>query len=355
MKREILICVCALTLVVSTTDRMYACCEDPVSDFTMNSDDVVICQQITFDAGDAAYDPDYTTLTYEWDFGDGETASGEIVTHSYTCIGTKTVTLTVTDNDDPECCGGDPNCEDKTDEESKEVTVSLPPGCDDCTGAPVILLALNPEPSFDPSDCIYGGCGYIDKPTNLDIFIETPCYDSCTWRFGVTAIADVYYGPCLDDGNYTPIETGDDSDLTEENYCEIVDGFDYTPSDESTGTGCAEADGTQYSNTNCLMQHEEGHYDDQEDALEAEEDLLAFNPALDMQIDCSDPDSKTCTDAFNAREAAIIIAVEEAYEYCIVCNEEVARAAAEDCFSELANEICVYAASQGWTECDECD
>lgn len=125
MKREFLICVCALTLVASITDSVYACCEDPFSDFLITPDNTVcIGTSLTFDAGDMAYDPDGTTLTYDWDFGDGETGTGEIVTHSYDEVGDFTVTLTVTDNDDPDCCGGDPNCEDKEDESSQTVTVT---------------------------------------------------------------------------------------------------------------------------------------------------------------------------------------------------------------------------------------
>jgi len=39
------------------------------------------------------------TLTYTWDFGDGNTASGKSATNTYTLIGTYTVTLTVEDSD----------------------------------------------------------------------------------------------------------------------------------------------------------------------------------------------------------------------------------------------------------------
>jgi len=38
-------------------------------------------------------------VSYEWDFGDGTTASGKVVTHEYNITGSYTVTLTVTDND----------------------------------------------------------------------------------------------------------------------------------------------------------------------------------------------------------------------------------------------------------------
>lgn len=46
-----------------------------------------------------SYDPDGTIVSYEWDFGDGETASGETVTHDFAVGSSHTVTLTVTDND----------------------------------------------------------------------------------------------------------------------------------------------------------------------------------------------------------------------------------------------------------------
>ncbi len=50
-----------------------------------------------FDAG-ASTDADGTIASYEWDFGDGATASGATATHNYAVGGTYTVTLTVTDN-----------------------------------------------------------------------------------------------------------------------------------------------------------------------------------------------------------------------------------------------------------------
>lgn len=43
------------------------------------------------------YDPDSDVLTYDWDFGDGNTGSGQIVSHTYTVNGEYTATLTVTD------------------------------------------------------------------------------------------------------------------------------------------------------------------------------------------------------------------------------------------------------------------
>ncbi len=54
-------------------------------------------EEITFD-GSSSYDPDGEIISYIWDFGDGSTAEGKIVTHTYKKVGTYMVTLTVVDN-----------------------------------------------------------------------------------------------------------------------------------------------------------------------------------------------------------------------------------------------------------------
>lgn len=43
-------------------------------------------------------DPDGTITSYGWNFGDGNTGTGAVTTHTYTASGTYNVTLTVTDN-----------------------------------------------------------------------------------------------------------------------------------------------------------------------------------------------------------------------------------------------------------------
>jgi PKD repeat protein len=52
---------------------------------------------VTFD-GKSSFDVDGHVASYVWDFGDGKTASGASVQHTYHVAGTYTVTLTVTDN-----------------------------------------------------------------------------------------------------------------------------------------------------------------------------------------------------------------------------------------------------------------
>ncbi|HXF05639.1 MAG TPA: Ser-Thr-rich GPI-anchored membrane family protein [Blastocatellia bacterium] len=51
-----------------------------------------------FDAS-TSEDPDGTIVSYFWDFGDGTTATGRTVAHSFTTVGVFTVTLTVRDDD----------------------------------------------------------------------------------------------------------------------------------------------------------------------------------------------------------------------------------------------------------------
>ena len=70
----------------------------PKADFSLSASRVVINQVITFDATNSS-DPDGSIVKYEWEFGDGTTGNGKIVTHAFSTPGTYTVKLTVTDND----------------------------------------------------------------------------------------------------------------------------------------------------------------------------------------------------------------------------------------------------------------
>ena len=71
--------------------------QPPIASFTYYPENPLLGEQITFDAS-SSYDSDGNITNYEWDFGDGNTTTGKIVTHSYSSEGEYTVKLTVTDN-----------------------------------------------------------------------------------------------------------------------------------------------------------------------------------------------------------------------------------------------------------------
>jgi len=61
------------------------------------STNTTVGSPVAFDAS-ASRDVDGTILSYNWNFGDGATASGLTVSHAYSAVGTYFVRLTVTDN-----------------------------------------------------------------------------------------------------------------------------------------------------------------------------------------------------------------------------------------------------------------
>ncbi len=69
----------------------------PTASFIKSSSTALTGVQITFNATTSS-DIDGTVVSYAWNFGDGSSGSGEVVTHSFSVAGSYTVTLTVTDN-----------------------------------------------------------------------------------------------------------------------------------------------------------------------------------------------------------------------------------------------------------------
>ncbi|OLT24192.1 hypothetical protein BJF82_13400 [Kytococcus sp. CUA-901] len=82
--------------------------ESPMAEFTVESTSLTA----SFDATGSS-DPDGEIVSYDWDFGDGESGTGATVDHTYAEAGTYTVSLTVTDDNDA------------TNLVAQEVTVSL--------------------------------------------------------------------------------------------------------------------------------------------------------------------------------------------------------------------------------------
>ena len=89
-----------LLLVLYSANSIYGQC--PVNaDFTFSPASPVRGEKVYFN-GSLSSDSDGYIVKWEWDFGDGKTATGEKVNHRYTWTGTSSrtfnVVLKVTDN-----------------------------------------------------------------------------------------------------------------------------------------------------------------------------------------------------------------------------------------------------------------
>ena len=72
--------------------------EAPSASVTASSTDVTVGDSVEFDATGST-DADGSIASYDWVFGDGSSASGATVSHSYSSTGDYTATVTVTDDD----------------------------------------------------------------------------------------------------------------------------------------------------------------------------------------------------------------------------------------------------------------
>ncbi|MCK5397876.1 MAG: PKD domain-containing protein, partial [Thermoplasmata archaeon] len=71
--------------------------QKPLAVAEPNHQDTTVGNLVGF-SGNMSFDPDGFIVLYNWDFGDGNTVNGSVVTHTYSISGNYTVTLTVTDN-----------------------------------------------------------------------------------------------------------------------------------------------------------------------------------------------------------------------------------------------------------------
>ncbi|HIL33708.1 MAG TPA: PKD domain-containing protein, partial [Candidatus Poseidoniales archaeon] len=130
----------------------------------------------------SAHDDDDDDLTYSWDFGDGETASGENVKHTWADDGTYTVTVTVSDGEE---------------EDSESATVSV--------------TNVAPTLSVDGASSGQEAQARTFEADTSDVEADTV---SVTWDFGdgETGSGDEVTYAWTDDGTYTVTVTASDED-----------------------------------------------------------------------------------------------------------------------------------------------
>jgi len=90
--------IAGLTSTVSVTLTPIPSNDPPVANFSFSPGDPIVGGVVSFDASSSS-DSDGSITSYAWNFGDGDTASGQFITHVFAATGTYSVTLTVTDND----------------------------------------------------------------------------------------------------------------------------------------------------------------------------------------------------------------------------------------------------------------
>lgn len=91
LSRWLLAGLASLTLV--------ACIPIPV--ISVSPSPVIASEEVSFDASETMISnvpEDNVAVSYDWDFGDGNSGDGKTVTHTYEKAGTYKVTLTVVDS-----------------------------------------------------------------------------------------------------------------------------------------------------------------------------------------------------------------------------------------------------------------
>lgn len=119
----------------------------PTATFTSSATTGEAPVELTFDAS-ASSDTDGSISTYEWDFGDGITATGKQVAHTYETAGTFTVTLIIYDDKDGFARA------------TQQVTITRSTGCGSATS--ILSTAFNK------------GGFYVDNYTGTDLLAIQP-------------------------------------------------------------------------------------------------------------------------------------------------------------------------------------
>mgnify|MGYP000243992005 CR=1 FL=1 len=130
--------------------------KDPNSGFTASPTSGEAPLEVSFDASKSE-DPDGTIASYSWDFGDGDTGTGETITHTYADVGDYTAELTVTDDDGA------------ADKSTQSISVSSG------NNPPTASFTADPTSGAAPLEVSFDASGSSDSDGSID---------SYSWDFG---------------------------------------------------------------------------------------------------------------------------------------------------------------------------
>ncbi|HEX7035114.1 MAG TPA: S8 family serine peptidase [Pseudomonadales bacterium] len=180
----------------------------PSAGFTISSSDGPAPLEVTFD-GASSSDPDGRITDYAWEFGDGSTANGSTVSHTFTEIGSFDVTLTVTDD------GG------LTDAASGSVRVR------GASVAGVIRISAGSSVDSDVNDRLttpvanngFGDAQPVGNPVQLGGFVNLPGTGSEDGNFRTTGDPEDFFVVELEGDEHIVLSIGEPgSDLDLELY-----------------------------------------------------------------------------------------------------------------------------------------
>jgi PKD repeat protein len=123
--------------------------QPPTAAYTFSPTNPTAGQSVSFN-GSGSSDPDGTIVQWQWSFGDGQSATGQFVNHSYGSSGTYTITLTVRDDDGA------------TDSETQQISVGGAPN-----QPPTAAYTFSPTNPTAGQSVSFNGSGSSDPDGNV--------------------------------------------------------------------------------------------------------------------------------------------------------------------------------------------